>query len=99
PLIECATRKIVFTPSGLGAPTSNLRSAASMLSSASKLSSKKVSWNCARSSSAMESARLRGQLERACQSERLGCTPQRRAAIDPFDQASIPPQIAHERRQ
>src|SRR6185437_4625459 len=43
PLIEWATRKIVLMSSGSGEPTSSLRSAASMASSASKLSSKNAS--------------------------------------------------------
>ena len=40
PFIECATRKIVLISSGSGAPTLSCRSAASIESRASKLSSK-----------------------------------------------------------
>ena len=43
PLIECATRKMVLISSGSGAPMSSFSSAASIESSASKLSSKKAS--------------------------------------------------------
>ena len=43
PLMECATRKIVLMSSGSGAPTLSFSSAASIVSSASKLSSKKAS--------------------------------------------------------
>ena len=42
PLMECATRKMVLISSGSGEPTSSFSSAASMASSASKLSSKKA---------------------------------------------------------
>jgi len=45
PLIECATRKMVPMISGSGAPGLSCSSAASIESSASKLSSKKASWN------------------------------------------------------
>ena len=43
PLMEWATRKMVLMSSGSGAPTSSFRSAASIASSASKLSSKNAS--------------------------------------------------------
>ena len=49
PLMECATRKMVLTVSESAAPGTSCSSDASMVSRASKLSTKKTSWNWSRS--------------------------------------------------